>query len=301
MGETARACGHCPGSHTGAGLCRATATVKPRAWLLIEHPGPWGERVEQTALPGPLAEVVGRALALGVRPQLIRRTGRRRRTPPLQVYAGWSYGRDVWMHGRELADPAELLDLDLAGLAEGVRVFDGEPADALVLVCTHGRRNACCARTGAPLARDLRAHFGDLVWETTHLGGDRYAANIACFPYGLYYGDLDLPRAVVAVEAALRGEVVLDRYRGRAGLPEPAQAAEHYVRAHTGNLAIETLNVESPKGGQAFCIVVDDRGTRYKVTLKQSENTHPCGSECNESVRSYLLRDLTLLNEAALV
>src|SRR5260370_12160743 len=38
-------CTHCPGSHTGARPCLATATAKTRAWLLIEHPGPW---------PGPL-------------------------------------------------------------------------------------------------------------------------------------------------------------------------------------------------------------------------------------------------------
>ena len=311
---SARSCDHCPGSHTGALDCLATATTKARAWLLIEHPGPWGERVEDTALPGPLAAAVARAGRLGVRPQLIRRTGRRRPTPPLQIYVGWSQGRNVWLEGRELADPAEIEGLDLASVAAGEPPGFGTPSrEPLVLVCTHGRRNACCARTGAPLARGLQARFGGTVWETTHVGGDRYAANLVCLPHGLYYGDLGLSKARDAVDAYLRGEVVLDRLRGRAGLPEPAQAAEHHLRRHTGNLVIDAVEVESvtlrpnqatPEilgGRPAFEVVISVSGARYLVDVEQSATAHPCGTECNEDVRSYRLSDPTLLNEAALV
>lgn len=313
VGST-RSCDHCPGSHTGTLACHATATTKAGAWLLVEHPGPWGERVEQTALPGPVADAVARAGRLGVRPQLIRRTGRRRRTPPLQIFVGWSHGRNVWLEGRELADPAELEDLDLAAVAAGEPPGFGRPShEPLLLVCTHGRRNACCARTGGPLARGLRARFGGLVWETTHVGGDRYAANLVCLPHGLYYGDLGIGEATDAVTAYLRGEVVLERLRGRAGLPEPAQAAEHHLRRHTGNLAIDAVGVESvtlrpaertpeiPRGGPVFQVVIDVSGARYKVDVEQSAAAHPCGTECNEDVRSYRLGDPTLLNEAALV
>jgi hypothetical protein len=318
---SARSCGHCPGSHTSTLACHASASTKARAWLLIEHPGPWAERIEQTALPRPLADAVTQAGRLGVRPQLIRRTGRRRPTPPLRVYVGWSQGRNVWTEGRELADPAELGDLDLTAVAAGRRPgFGEEPAGPVVLVCTHGKRNACCARTGAPLARGLQARFGDLIWETTHLGGDRYAANLVCLPHGVYYGDLGLDEATAAVEAYLRGAVVLDRLRGRAGLPEPAQAAEHHVRAHTGILEIDAVSVESitmlprrechrtpeaqpemPREGTAFQVVVDVSGVRYRVGMKQSAAGHLCALECNEDVRSYRVDDLTLLNEAALV
>lgn len=327
MADSGRTCDHCPGSHSGAVACHATAT-RARAWLLIEHPGPWGDRIEQMDLPGPLADAIGRADRLGVRPQLIRRTGRRRAVPPLQVYVGWSRGQDVWMDGRELADPAELADLDLAALATGQRPWAGRPAsrivpagegaaDAVLLVCTHGTRNVCCARTGRPLARGLSSRFGDVVWETTHVGGHRYAANLVCLPHGLYYGNLGLAEGTAAAEAYLNGMVVLDRLRGRAGLSEPAQAAEHYVRAHTGNLGIDALTVESStslsaadagtaltaesaSAGPLFRCVVAVGGRRYRVTVEQSAS-HGCGSECNEDVRSYRLLDLTLLNKAALV
>jgi hypothetical protein len=297
-----RGCEHCPGSHSGEQSCLATATAKARTWLLIEHPGPWPERVEQLTEPEPVAEAVRRAQRLGVRPQLIRQVGRRKQTLPLQVYVGCSLGEQVWLEGREIADPAELADLDLAEVAAGRRPGFGEPVeDPLLLVCTHGRRNVCCARSGAPLARHLSSRFGRVVWETTHVGGDRYAANLVCLPHGLYYGSLGTAEAVAAVEAYARGEVLLDRFRGRAGLPEPAQAAEHFVRAHTGTRGVDAVTVKSFTGTSPYEAVIDAGGIRYRVTVTDAEGPHECGPECQENVRSYVVTDLTLLNEAALV
>ncbi|GAA2587917.1 sucrase ferredoxin [Actinomadura fulvescens] len=293
-------CDHCPGSHTGERSCLASATTKARSWLLIEHPGPWPERVEW--LDGPLGDVVRAAEEAGVRPQLIRRAGRRRATPPFQVYAGFSAGDDVWLESRELADPAELGELDLAAVAAGRRPRFGEVhSDPVLLVCTHGRRNACCARTGAPLARDLTARFDPHVWETTHVGGDRYAANLVCLPHGIYYGDLGGTEAAQAVEAYFQGAVVLDRLRGRAGLPEPAQAAEHFVRAQVGALGVDEVGVVSLTGTDPYEAVVQVQGSRYRVIVESTVAAHPCGPDCQENVGTYIVRDLTLLNEAALV
>ncbi|TDB92313.1 sucrase ferredoxin [Actinomadura sp. 7K534] len=296
-------CGHCPGSHTGERPCLASATVKAGAWLLIEQPGPWPERVEELAGPEPIAEAVRAAQRAGVRPQLIRRPGRRRGVPPVQVYAAFSRGTEVWIEGRELADPAELRELDLGALAAGRSPGLGERVDEpLLLVCTHGRRNACCARTGAPLARTLTARFERLVWETTHVGGDRFAANLVCLPHGLYYGDLDESRAVTAADAYLRGEVALDRLRGRGGTPEPAQAAEHFVRAHTGRLGLDEVTVVSVTGGTSrYEAVVAVQESRYRVIVESVRQQSPCGPDCGENMKTYVVRELTLLNAAALV
>jgi Sucrase/ferredoxin-like len=370
-------CTHCPGSHTGALPCLASATTKARSWLLVEHPGPWAERIEEMTLPEPIGAVLAEADRLGVRPQLIRRAGRRRATPPLQVFVAWS-GPSFWLEGRELADPAELADLDLAAVATGrspglssvesdpARAFrarlrhdhrshphrvesdpakpcshphrvesdpakpcshphrvESDPAkpcshphlplaDRLLLVCAHGRRNACCARTGAPLARALTDRFGDAVWETTHVGGDRFAANLVCLPHGLYYGNLGIEDGIAAATGYDAGEVRLDHYRGRAGLSEPAQAAEHFLRSATGAVGIDEIIVESVRTSPAIsnvseAIVRHDpsptRGegrSRYRVGVRQNR-ADPCGPGCAESLGTYVLTDLTLLNEAALV
>jgi Sucrase/ferredoxin-like len=300
-----RRCAHCPGSHTGELPCLASATTKARSWLLIEHPGPWAERVEHTELPDPVADALGRAQRRGVRVQFIRAPRRRRATPPLWVYTGFSGdaapdGRPVvpWLEGRELDDPAELAGLDLAAVAAGRPPGFGESvAGPLLLVCAHGRRNICCARTGAPLARALHRRFGREVWETTHVGGDRHAANLVCLPHGLYYGDLDERRAVAAARAYHRDEVVLDRYRGRAGLPEPVQAAEHFVRAHTGIVAVDGVAVESMVADTAL---VRAGLARYRVRVERVD-LGVCGPGCSDERATYVKRDLALLNGAALV
>lgn len=293
-------CEHCPGSHTGELPCLATATTRARGWLVIEHPGPWPEDIDDLDLPAPVATAIEEAGRRGVRPQLIRRPGRRRATPPLRVYVGHTGA--PWLEGRELADPAALAELDLAAVAAGAPPGFGDPvAGPLLLVCTHGRRNACCARTGVPLARELQDRFGDAVWETTHVGGDRYAANLVCLPHGLYYGSLRPAEAVAAVEAYQRGEVVLDRLRGRAGLSEPAQAAEHFVRSYTRIFGVDAVTVESVTGISPCEAVVAAAGDRYRLALRRSTMAAPCGPGCAENLSTYLLEDMGLLNEAALV
>jgi Sucrase/ferredoxin-like len=292
-------CTHCAGSHTGRRPCLASATVGSRAWLLIEHPGPWGPDIDEMDLPAPLADAVRRARWHGVRPQLIRSPRRRRTTPPLRVYAGFSgTGHErVWLEGRELEDPEELADLDLAAVGAGRPPGFGAPVTGpVLLVCTHGRHSACCARVGAPLARFLHERFGD-VWETTHVGGDRYAANLVCLPHGLYYGDLDEARAAVAASEYRHGRVVLDGYRGRGGLPEPVQAAEHFVRSRSGVLGVEDVTVESMVGDVA---VVRAGRARYRLRIEQTPLS-ACGPGCGEDIRTYVERDLTLLNATALV
>jgi hypothetical protein len=297
-------CTHCAGCHTGQRPCLASATAGTRAWLLVEHPGPWGEEIDRMALPAPLAEAIARARRHGVRPQFIRSPRRRRATPPLRVYAGYS-GRSgpgpgpegAWLEGRELEDLEELADLDLEAVGAGRSPGFGVPVTRpVLLVCTHGRHNACCARVGAPLARFLHERFGD-VWETTHVGGDRYAANLVCLPHGLYYGDLDEARAMTAAEEYRHGRVVLEGYRGRAGLAEPVQAAEHFVRARSGILDVEAVAVEHMTNDLA---IVRAGQSRYRVRVEQRP-MGACGPGCGEDIRTYIVRDLTLLNETALV
>jgi hypothetical protein len=297
-------CAHCPGSHTGARPCLASATERTRAWLLIEHPGPWATRLEDTALAGPVAEALARAGEHSVRVQLIRRPGRRRITPPVQVYAAWS-GAGAWLEGRELADPAELGGLDLAALGAGLRPGLGAGAGAraqpgnLFLVCTNAKHNACCARLGAPLARALRDGFGDAVWETTHLGGDRYSANMVCLPDGLYYGDLDIAGGLVAAARYVRGEVWLNRYRGRAGLPRPAQAAEHFLRARSGIGSVTAITIESVAEAQVAEAQVTEvvaglDAERYLIRVERVR-LDPCGPQCQAGEITYALKDLNRL------
>jgi Uncharacterized protein conserved in bacteria containing thioredoxin-like domain len=298
----------------------ASATVGARHWLLLEHTGPWARTVAESALPEPLAALVRRAGELGVRTQLIRRPGVRRSrraeraTEPagetvtgpaagagadggagrFHVLVGYAAGDDPWLAEGYFADPN---DLDLDSLVSGVVpescILVTEP---VFLVCTHAKRNACCARIGLPLARALAAELPGKVWETSHVGGDRYAANLVCLPHGLYYGSMSQAAAIAAASAYRRGEIVLDRFRGRAGIPEPLQAAEHFVRSLTGELSVGGVAVESSRpDGDVTETVVSSGGVRYRVVVERTVFTPPCGTACAETITTYRLASLDRL------
>jgi hypothetical protein len=217
------------------------ATAPPaQRWLLIEQPGPWGREalLDSRFDPAVAAELTHRARAESVRVLMIRRPGNRRTDAGRRwAYADSRPGRaGVWWSTR--TDDAALLDAPWDGSA-------GEPAVGPVyLVCTHGGHDACCALRGRPLAQALPAPGPADVWECSHLGGDRFAANVVVLPQGFYYGQVPGDGAdLVAAHAA--GRVALPWLRGRAGVPLPGQAAQHFARGELGLLGVDDLPVRT--------------------------------------------------------
>ncbi|MCA1726089.1 MAG: hypothetical protein LC722_00040 [Actinobacteria bacterium] len=116
---------------------------------------------------------------------------------------------------------------------------------ALYLVCTHGRRDPCCAERGRPLARSLSAARPDGTWEASHIGGDRFAGNLVCFPHGLYFGRV-APGAAEAIAAAYeRGTVPTEHYRGRSCYGFAVQVAEAHLRREHGIDGVDDLRLRS--------------------------------------------------------
>lgn len=231
-------CEHGAASHDGTEPSAASAPEASRAWLLVEHPGPWPHEPAETQLPAPLDALVSAADQLGIRVQMIRRPGRRTGAAR-GVYAGWTAGPEPWLRR---ASRDQLAGLDLEKLAAGSAPgFGAEVSEPVFLVCTHAQRNACCARFGGPLATQLAARYPGQVFQTTHVGGHRFAANLVILPHGLYYGPVGLDLAVSAIGAYQRGAVAPGRYRGRAGQPKAVQEAEHALLARAGSLEVATL------------------------------------------------------------
>jgi hypothetical protein len=259
----AAGCEHGAASHDGTEPSMASAPEASRAWLLIEHPGPWPPEAAEAELPAPLRDVVDAAAGLGIRVQLIRGPGPRREAGARRVLAAWTAGSEPWLRYGEVGSdpppwppgpppsPPRALrtaaapwppGLDLDRLAAGDPPSFGSPAsEPVFLVCGHGQRNACCARFGVPLARHLAARYPGQVFQTTHVGGHRFAANLVILPHGLYYGPVGLAEATAAISAYQRGTVTPDRYRGRAGQPRPTQQAEHERLTRAGSLALAAL------------------------------------------------------------
>jgi (2Fe-2S) ferredoxin len=237
---------------TCSAICRrldepllATAS-RVRAWVLVEQPGPWGS---DALVHSRLDPDVGRALhrrarASGARVLLIRRPGR---TPPgqRQVFLAHTGRRSRWLERLSLDDPADLLGLDWSRLDLGEPPGYGATlAGSLYLVCTNGRHDQCCATWGRPLAQALVGVAGDRLWESSHIGGDRFAGNLVCLPEGVYYGRVGPADAARTVALHERGQVDLDHYRGRCFYPPVVQAAEHFLRRERSLTSLDGLVAE---------------------------------------------------------
>ncbi|NUU20508.1 MAG: sucrase ferredoxin, partial [Streptomycetaceae bacterium] len=277
------------------------------AWLLIEHPGPWPAYGLPPGMPPETAEFLDRLPVHRVRPQFIRRPGARRPVPPHQVFvvfSGGARGGEPWTEQREVADLRELFTLDLAAVGQGVRPGWGAPHhEPVLLVCTHGKREPCCAQFGRPTVRALHAAYGDPVWETTHVGGDRYAANLVALPSGTYHGLVTEPVAAEVGAACLRGEVDLAHYRGRMGVPSAVQAAEWFARSHTGIVAVDAVrplaHTAHPDGGAT--VDLDAGGRRLRVTVRTALSGCPRLTSCSQGSvtdpHEFVLDALTDLDE----
>ncbi len=192
--------------------------------LLVEQPGPWGrDGLRGSHFDHDTAVALeARAGSVGVRVLAVRRPGR----TPRDTRRRWALvdaraGREQLRWGCFDAD-AELLELPLDGSA-------GEPDPQLAyLVCTHSKHDACCALRGRPVAAALEQQRPGRVWECSHIGGERFAANVLLLPSGLMYGRVLPFAAPEFVAASESGEVVGALLRGRIGLPPAAQAALAY-------------------------------------------------------------------------
>ena len=212
----------------------ATAAPAER-FVLVEEPGAWGRNALRESRLGTsvLAGLLARCHRANARLLLVRRAHRPADSRRWAVADARPGSEATWWGTFD--DDDELCDLDPAAPS-------GTPTDApTFLVCTHGRRDPCCAGRGWPVAVALTEEFPEQTWQCSHVGGDRFAANVVILPHGLYYGHVTPERAVPIARRHLEGRVTVDALRGRSTFAPAVQAAEHFVRLEHGLDGIDAL------------------------------------------------------------
>ena len=227
----------------------AGTAAPARTWLLIEQTGPWGTHALTDSHLDP---DVGRALeaaaeGTGVRVALIRRPGRhadRHGASRRRMFLAHTAPGRSWIRTTTVTDPRAAVGLNFTALGAGEHHGLWEPyiGEPLVLVCTNGKRDRCCALLGRPLAAELAAG-GIEAWEVTHIGGHRFSPTLFVLPYGYAYGRASAPLVKEAVEAARDGRITLDHTRGRSAWERPGQAADLAVRELIGEDLADALDV----------------------------------------------------------
>lgn len=213
----------------GEPLYGTASTV--RRWLLVERDGPWGpDAVADNRFSAEArAELARVGRRLQARVLLFKRHGRHTQRG-VRCFVAMTGRRQRWLERLRFDDIGGLLAHDLSGLRRGESV-GGAPVSGLRLfVCTHGKHDACCAVRGREVAAALHADDPESVFECSHIGGDRFAANVLVLPLGVYLGRVPAGRAASLAAALREGRLDLDCYRGRTSYPFDAQAAEWLVR-----------------------------------------------------------------------
>jgi len=246
----------------------ATAS-RVRRWLLVEQPGPWGrDALLESRMEDRVARTLhSRARRSGARVLLVRRP-RWAEPGPRRAYLAHTSPSARWIEWLGLDDEADLLDVDLSVLAGETPPGLGEPGPPSVrLVCTNGRHDPCCADEGRPVVRALAEEGLDEVWESSHVGGDRFAANVVVLPTGVYFGRVPPERAGELLRDHDRGVLDLQHFRGRSSLPPLVQAAEIFLRRELGERGLDALRAleTTPRGADAVSVVLERGAERYWV------------------------------------
>jgi hypothetical protein len=221
----------CSGFARAEDLDPAGTAGSYRGVVAVEVPLPWPREITEHPAVAPAAAALA---AAGVRVQALvpdpTRGPAERRLLAFQRGAGpfGGYTTRAWTVADDDVPGA------LATLADGPEAGPGTPsgegpaAGRHVLVCTHGRRDACCGTLGTRLVvavPDLGA--GVHVWRTSHTGGHRFAPTALLLPEGTAWAYLDLDTLVGISDRTLDIDEAARRYRGSPGLDGPeVQAAE---------------------------------------------------------------------------
>jgi len=205
-------------------LLAGTASRADR-FVLVEFPTPWPHKAID-AFSGELREQLAAACeATSAKLLLIRRPGERTPAERRWVVYDVKQRRSCWGRWSTDADLGALVTTAAAASS------DRWTADPVVLVCAHARHDACCGLHGRPVAAALAEARPDLVWECTHVGGHRFAANLVLPLDGTYYGRIEAETAVDVVDAHLdRSEISAEHVRGFSWMAPAAQAVA--VEAH---------------------------------------------------------------------
>jgi hypothetical protein len=269
-------------------------------WFLLEYPHPWGNKaLEESHVPEPVKQYLSAQVDAtpNARIQLIKHRSRKV-SAEIVFSIVLSREENPVRYTFALPQYEALLDLDLAAVVSGSPNYDSHiSSEPLYLVCTNGRRDPCCASRGLPIYEKLFQQLGSSVWQTTHVGGHRFAANLICLPHGIYYGRLDDIDPLAPIREYEQKRLFADALRGHCCYEPVVQAAERFFHTQVKGLELDRYRLndakETASNEWVICFEEPDGALHY-LTVGIETTTHEalvsCGSDQKEPVILYHLK-----------
>ena len=264
-------------------------TAKPGSvYVLFEWPEAWPRDVmgdaalgeELTAKLAPMLEAHDATLLLIRHPT---REGRHISDHHLYLV----FADEAVTEVKHVDSPDELLELDLSGPGRNGAECRERP---LLLICTHAKRDRCCAVKGRPLLNELHARYpfgpgNDVVWETSHIKGHRFAPTMLLLPWAYSFGRMNIEATDAMLADASEGRYFVPGNRGRGTLGPAEQMAELAVAAEVPGARYGQFEVAA-SGGDSAQVTDTASGQVYEVQLEQrpvSGVVDSCGKPPKES------------------
>lgn len=287
---------HC--SITSQAVSEPLFGTAPRTdyWILMEYNQPLGAKaLQESTLPQISKEYLLRCLnelpnsrLLLIKKQSAQPDG------SVQLFLGRSVEQDPTLLQFTLDSYEDILSVPIVSLLTSpVEEANNIEFPPMYLVCTNGKRDLCCARWGMPVLNSFQHAEDTNVWQTSHVGGHRFAPNVISLPYGIYYGRVTPESVNEIITSGQNQEINLLHLRGRACLPAPAQAAEYYLRQENGQLRLNSwvMNAitkgeedswkvifRSQDSGDLNTVIVSEYTAKYQIfesCAKPTEMVYP--------------------------
>ena len=222
----------------------AGTAVTARIWFMLEYTRPWGAKATtENELPPAVRQWLGdEVVARHGRLQFIRQF--RPDADVITLFVGVNDEINPSLYEFHLGAYEDMFELDI----EALLAADGRYQPHLVtgqrtFICSNGKRDKSCAVYGAALYRAFAQKQPHSVWMTTHLGGHRFAATLLTLPSGVCYGRVTPHDINTLTTAVQRGDIWLEKCRGRTCYPPLVQTADFHCRQQTGLTKIEAIKL----------------------------------------------------------
>lgn len=279
--------------------------------LALEYDGRWeSDILSENQLPEPVQSLLAtwKETLPDTRVFFIKRDKNVSERNSFAFFVALIHETNAALYEFSLADYGDLLTLDIpAVVLSQAPQYDGyRRADPVLLVCTHGRRDRCCARFGRPAYDQLVTLLGDSVWQSSHVGGHRMAANVVTLPHGVFYGRVAQDNNQAFVDAVRSGQIYLNAYRGRTCYSQAEQAAEYYLRRATGLTTLDEVRLvqtNQKEGAWWIRFKQHSTGTFHDIRLAAAKSEFSsfmsCGDAESKNVLQYQLAEHTVVSHAS--
>lgn len=263
---------------------RATAT-RADLWMSLEYTGRWGARAfAESDLPESVKEHIGafQESTPNTRLQFISRGGSYE-PQPIHFYVSVANAARPRLYAFELSAYEELLELNLEAFYSDEEAYEAQRSEEkLFFVCNNGLRDACCAKFGIPVHAAMAREGGERVWKCTHIGGHRLAPNLLFLPHALSYGRVAPEDAAELVQSYEEERILLRRLRGRTIYNRPLQAADHFVREATGDVALDAFQplAVTQEGKRWQVVMAHKDGAQHRLVVEARRYEKPVFETC---------------------